>query len=87
VLTEKLKEYYFTPQVVVSITECRSQPVSVIVAAHQPGVHQLRGDKRMIEVPSMAGGIRNDAGYMVKNTRSLRWGATHPQSHILIPTV
>lgn len=73
-LAARLKEFFFAPQVVVSITDFRSQPVSVIGAVNQPGVHQLRGRKRLIEVLSMAGGIRNDAGYTVKITRGMQWG-------------
>jgi polysaccharide biosynthesis/export protein len=73
-LEARLKEYYVAPQVVISISEFRSQPVSVIGAVNQPGVHQLRGRKRLVEVLSMAGGIRTDAGYTVKITRGLQWG-------------
>jgi len=73
-LRARFKEYYVSPQVVVSITEFRSQPVSVIGAVNAPGVHQLRGRKTLVEVFSMAGGVRNDAGYTVKITRSLEWG-------------
>jgi polysaccharide export outer membrane protein len=73
-LTTRLKDYFFHPQVVVSMVEFRSQPVSVIGAVNQPGVHQLRGHKRLFEVLSMAGGVRNDAGYTVKITRTRQWG-------------
>src|SRR5690242_14595179 len=73
-LTEKLKTYFKAPQVVVSVTEFRSQPVSVIGAVNQPGVHQLRGRKTLVEVLSLAGGIAKDAGYTVKITRGVEWG-------------
>jgi polysaccharide biosynthesis/export protein len=73
-LRERLREYFVHPEVVVSVVEYRSQPVSVIGAVNQPGVHQLRGHKRLIEVLSLAGGIRTDAGYTVKITRRLESG-------------
>src|SRR5262245_60156308 len=41
-LTKRLKRYYFEPQISVSVTEFRSQPVSVLGAVGSPGVHQLQ---------------------------------------------
>src|SRR5713226_2529779 len=62
------------PQVTVNIEEFRSQPVSVIGAVNTPGVHQIRGKKSLVEVLSMAGGLRQDAGNSVKLTRRKEWG-------------
>ncbi len=69
-----LREYVLKPQVVVAVAEFRSQPVSILGAVNTPGIQQLHGRKTLVEVLSMAGGIRNDAGYSVKITRSLEWG-------------
>lgn len=74
-LAARLKVYYKEPQVTVTITEFRSQPVSVLGAVKQPGVHQLRGAKTLIEILSLAGGLRDDAGNSVKVTRRKEWGA------------
>jgi len=49
-LSSDLKRYFVRPQVAVSIVEFRSQPVSVIGEVNQPGVHQLRGHKTLVEV-------------------------------------
>jgi polysaccharide export outer membrane protein len=73
-ITAKLKTYIEDPKVSVTVAEFRSQPVSVIGAVNSPGVHQLRGRKTLVEILSMAGGIRNDAGNTVKITRRLEWG-------------
>ena len=73
-LTHRLKTYVREPNVAVSITEFRSQPVSVIGAVKDPGVHQLEGQKTLVEVLSLAGGLREDAGHSVKITRRLKWG-------------
>jgi polysaccharide export outer membrane protein len=66
---KRLKTFVREPEVTVSIAAFRSQPVSVIGAVGQPGVHQLEGRKTLIEILAKAGGLRNDAGYMVKVTR------------------
>jgi polysaccharide export outer membrane protein len=62
------------PQVTVAIEEFRSQPVSIIGAVNTPGVHQIRGKKNLVEVLSLAGGLRQDAGNALKLTRRLEWG-------------
>ena len=73
-LTGRLRTYIHDPQVVVRVVKFASQPVSVIGAVKRPGLHQLRGRKSLIEVLSLAGGLREDAGHVVKITRSLEQG-------------
>jgi polysaccharide export outer membrane protein len=74
-LASRLQKFYKRVHVTVAVTDFRSQPVSVIGAVNTPGVHHLRGSKRLIEVLSAAGGLRNDAGNSVKITRRLEYGA------------
>jgi polysaccharide export outer membrane protein len=62
------------PDVSVSLVELRSQPISVLGSVQTPGVHQLQGQKNLFEVLSLAGGLRPDAGNLVKITRRLEWG-------------
>jgi polysaccharide biosynthesis/export protein len=73
-LTNRLKVYVNDPQVSVNIVDFRSQPVSVIGSVNNPGVIQLRGHKTLVEVLSMAGGLRGDAGYRIQITRKEEWG-------------
>jgi polysaccharide export outer membrane protein len=73
-LVARLKTYVREPQVTVIITEFRSQPVSVLGAVTNPGVHQIQGRKSLFEILSMAGGLRQDAGNTIKITRRKEWG-------------
>jgi polysaccharide biosynthesis/export protein len=73
-LNKVLSTYIRHPQVVVSVAEVRSQPVSILGAVNTPGVHQVQGHKTLLEMLSLAGGIRQDAGYSVRITRQLAWG-------------
>jgi polysaccharide biosynthesis/export protein len=73
-LRGRLKEYYIDPEVTVTVAEFHSQPVSIVGAVMSPGVHQLEGHKTLLEMLSMAGGPRPDAGSFVRITRQLRWG-------------
>ncbi len=74
-LTAKLSRYISSPHISVNLTDDQSRPVSVIGAVNSPGVHQLHGPKRLIEVISLAGGLRQDAGSRVILTRQAQWGA------------
>jgi polysaccharide export outer membrane protein len=74
-LATRLEKFIRTPQVIATIAEFRSQPVSVIGAVNNPGIYQLHGSKTLVEVLSLAGGLRGDAGSTVKITRRREWGA------------
>ncbi|HEY6943764.1 MAG TPA: polysaccharide biosynthesis/export family protein [Candidatus Acidoferrum sp.] len=73
-LDKVLSKYIRDPQVVVNVSEVRSQPVSVVGAVNTPGVQQVQGHKTLLEMLAMAGGIRQDAGYSVRITRQKDWG-------------
>ena len=73
-IENKLRAYIRQPQVTIFVSEMRSQPVSIVGAVNAPGVQQLQGHKSLIEVLSLAGGLKADAGFSVKITRRLEWG-------------
>ena len=73
-MATRLKTYVKDPQVSVNVTEMRSQPVSIIGSVGSPGVHQLEGRKTLVEMLSIAGGVKPDAGYELKITRQSQWG-------------
>jgi len=58
----------------VSLTEMRSQPISILGSVTKPGVHQLQGEKTLLEVISLAEGLRPDAGYSIRIARKKEWG-------------
>lgn len=73
-VAKRLKVYIEEPDVAVSVAEFHSQPVSIIGAVGSPGLHQLEGHKTLVEMLSLAGGLRPDAGPTAKITRRLEWG-------------
>lgn len=74
-LTSKFSKYITSPQIALNIVQSASQPVSVIGQVNNPGVQQLAGAKRLLEVISLSGGLKSDAGPSVIVTRDPRWGA------------
>ncbi len=73
-LTTQLGSIIREPQVAVGVEEFRSQPASVMGAVNTPGVLQLRGRKTLVELLTMAGGLRADSGSFVNITRDSKWG-------------
>jgi polysaccharide export outer membrane protein len=61
--------YIHEPHVSVSLVQPRAQTVSVIGAVGKPGVHSIRGPTPLVEVLSVAGGLREDAGHRIKISR------------------
>jgi polysaccharide export outer membrane protein len=85
-ISKRLQKYYLKPQVVVSVTEYRSQPVSVMGAVNTPGVHQVQGRKTLVEMLSLAGGLRQDAGPKVIMTRRAEWGMIPVEGAVMDPS-
>lgn len=73
-VNKKLAVYVKHPQASLDVKELRSQPASVLGAVNQPGVHQVSGHKSLLEMISLAGGARPDAGYSIRITRQVAWG-------------
>jgi polysaccharide export outer membrane protein len=73
-INKKLAVYVKHPQATIDVKELRSQPASVLGAVNQPGIHQVSGHKTLLEMISLAGGVRTDAGYSIRITRQVEWG-------------
>ena len=73
-LVTAYKKYFKDPQVTVQVIDFRSQPVSVAGNVNTPGVVQLRGNRNLMEVIGMAGGLKADAGDSALITRYLSEG-------------
>lgn len=65
----KLTSIVRNPKVTVEVSEYGSQPVSVLGAVNRPGVYQIRGRKSLVEVLSLAEGLKAEAGNVIKITR------------------
>ena len=74
-LVQRFSKDVLKPQVAVEIVEFGSQPVSVVGAVTHPGVHQIQGRKTLLEVLSMAEGLREDAGPRITISRQMAYGA------------
>ena len=73
-LNRAAAKYVRDPQLVASVAEFHSQPISVVGAVNQPGAQQLQGKKTLMQVISMVGGFRSDAGNTLSIARESQWG-------------
>jgi polysaccharide export outer membrane protein len=73
-IADRLRKFVREPHVSVGIAEYHSAPVSVLGQVNTPGVYQLAGPKRLMELISMAGGLRPDAGAMIEIRRETAVG-------------
>ncbi len=84
-LSKKLVKYIESPQITIDVLEYQSRPVSILGAVNNPGIQQLQGPQRLLDVISTAGGLKPEAGAKLTITRQVKWGAlpvanAHPDS-------
>lgn len=74
-LNKKLSKYVESPQIAINVLEYHSQPISVLGAVNSPGIQQLQSPKRLLDVISVAGGLKPEAGAKLTITRQMHWGS------------
>ena len=57
--------YMYDPHVTVFIKEYHNQRISLMGAVQKPGVYDVPGQKTVLDVLTMAGGLRDDAGKLL----------------------
>ncbi len=81
-IREKLEKFYVDPDVAVDVTVRHAEPASVIGAVGTPGAQQVRGQVTLLNIHALAGGVRGDAGPVVRITRQHSYGPIpHPSAH------
>ncbi len=80
-LNSVYKKYYVSPDIAVSVTAFHPESISVVGSVGAPGVYQLKGQVRLLEALSAAGGVRGDASTTVIVTRQAGYGLIpHPNA-------
>jgi polysaccharide export outer membrane protein len=59
------EKYFQDPHVSVFIKEYRNQRISVMGAAEKPGVYDVTGQKTVLDILAIAGGLKEDAGQLL----------------------
>jgi polysaccharide export outer membrane protein len=66
------EKYFQDPHVSVFIKEYRNQRISVIGAVEKPGAYDVTGQKTILDVLGLAGGLKEDAGQLLFLIRSAK---------------
>jgi polysaccharide export outer membrane protein len=74
------EKYYQDPHVTVFIKEYRSQRISVIGAVEKPGIVDVMGQKTILDVLALAGGLKEDAGQLLFLIRPLVPEDSNPET-------
>ena len=73
-LVKRLKEYIREPQVIISVTTFRSEPVFFVGAFARPGIYPLQGKRTLVEMLVSIGGLQPNASRHIKVTRRAEYG-------------
>ncbi len=77
-LRDRYRAYIHEPRLSVLVGEYRSYRVSVLGHVERPGFYELQGQRSLLEVLNLAGGLGADAAMRVQITRRTRSGVrTH----------
>lgn len=77
-LTNALRTQFRNPEISFTSIDIKSKPVSVLGAVNHPGVQQADGERTVLEMISLAGGLRPDAGPIIKVTRDSNEASAFP---------
>ena len=73
-LVKRLREYIVNPQVIITVTQFRSEPVFFVGLFRSPGIYALEGRRTLVEMISRIGGLQPNAARHIKVTRRLEYG-------------
>jgi polysaccharide biosynthesis/export protein len=73
-LVRRLREYIREPQVFVTITQFRSEPVFFVGLFTRPGVYPLQGNRSLLEMLTTVGGLQPTADRHITITRQAEYG-------------
>lgn len=73
-LVRRLREYIREPQVIITVTQFRSEPVFFVGAFKNPGIYPLAGRRTLVEMLTAIGGLQPNASRHIKVTRRAEYG-------------
>lgn len=68
-LVERLKQFVRQPQVIITVTQFRAEPVFFVGAFRAPGIYPLQGRRTLVEMLASIGGLQPNASRRIKVTR------------------
>ena len=73
-LVKRLREYIRNPEVMISVTQFRNEPVFFVGAFNRPGIYTLQGGRTLVEMLASIGGTQANASRHLTITRRAEYG-------------
>jgi polysaccharide biosynthesis/export protein len=73
-IVKRLREFIREPQVIITVTQFRSEPVFFVGAFRSPGIYPLQGRRTLVEMLASIGGLQPNASRHIKVTRRAEYG-------------
>jgi polysaccharide export outer membrane protein len=73
-ITQALRQFVVNPQVSVTVTQFKTDPVFVVGAFRSPGIYPLQGRRTLVDVLTSVGGLAPNAGRRLRVTRRMESG-------------
>lgn len=73
-IVQALRQFVVNPQVTVTVTQFKSDPVFVVGAFRAPGIYPLQGKRTLVELLTTVGGVAPNAGRRIRITRRMESG-------------
>jgi len=73
-LDDKLRRFVKEPRATITSAKYHGRTVTVIGAVNNPGAYQITEPRNLLEMLSIAGGLRSDAGSWLRVTRKGQYG-------------
>lgn len=80
-----LRQFIVNPQVSVTVTQFKSDPVFVVGAFRAPGIYPLQGRRTLVELLTSVGGLGPNAGRRLRITRRVESGKIPLPNAVLSP--
>lgn len=84
-ITQALRSLIVNPQVSITVTQFKSDPIFVVGAFRAPGIYPLLGRRTLVELLSSVGGVAQNASRRIRVTRRIEAGKIPLSGAIMSP--
>jgi len=85
-LMRRYSQFVIRPQILASLVQFRGAPVFLVGAFARPGIYAMEGERSLVQMMGMAGGLQPTAGRVIRVTRKQESGAIPLESARTDPT-
>jgi polysaccharide biosynthesis/export protein len=84
-IAQALRQFVVNPQVSITVTQFKTDPVFVVGAFRSPGIYPLQGRRTLVELLTSVGGLAPNAGRRLRITRRIDAGKIPLPSAVVSP--